>query len=252
MVALDAIAVTSLSGEGPGRRVGVLPTGSKMFVSGQADPDEDLIAATRKTLRSLGKTLGYLGLDTSRVVRLKAFMQPMTAESAADVEREVSAAFGGKDVPPLSLVEWRLSPKQPIEIELVAAGREPIDAAVEYFTPPGLTPSPVFSRVARVSAGPLIYVSGLHGAADTSNTEQVEAIFATLTGVLAQAGSDLRHLVKATYFVSDIGASTALNELRPQYFEPSRPPAASKAFVSGVGFEGRTITLDMIAVPARK
>ncbi len=252
LVALDAIAVTSLSGEGTGRRVGVLPSGSRMFVSGQADPDDDLIAATRKTLRSLGKTLGYLGLDISRVVRLKAFMQPMTAESAADVEREVSVAFGGKDVPPLSLVEWRLSPRQPIEIELVAAGREPIDAPVEYYTPPGLTPSPVFSRVARVSAGPLIYVSGLHGAADTSNTEQVEAIFATLTGVLSQAGSDLRHLVKATYYVSDIGASTALNELRPQYFEPSRPPAASKAFVSGVGFEGRTVTLDMIAVPARK
>ena len=252
LVALDAIAVTSLSAEGTSRRVGVLPSGPRMFVSGQADPDDDLIAATRKTLRSLGKTLGYLGLDISRVVRLKAFMQPMTAESAADVQREVSAAFGGKDVPPLSLVEWRLSPRQPIEIELVAAGREPIDVPVEYFTPPGLTPSPVFSRVARVSAGPLIYVSGLHGAADTSNTEQVEAIFATLTGVLAQAGSDLRHLVKATYYVSDVAASTALNELRPQYFEPSRPPAASKAFVKGVGLEGRTVTLDMIAVPARK
>ena len=37
-------------------------------------------------------------------------MQPMTAAASADVEREVSAFFGGKDVPPLTLVEWRSSP----------------------------------------------------------------------------------------------------------------------------------------------
>ena len=44
-------------------------------------------------------------------------------------------------------------------------------------------------------------------------------------------------------------ASKALNELRPRYYDPRTPPAASKAVVKDVGLEGRTITLDMIAAP---
>ena len=63
-------------------------------------------------------------------------------------------------------------------------------------------------------------------------------------------GSDLRHLVKATYYVADDNTSRLLNELRPEYLEDGRAPAASKAMVPGTGSDGRTITLDMIAVPA--
>jgi enamine deaminase RidA (YjgF/YER057c/UK114 family) len=252
LVAVDAIAVTSLSDTRPGGRVAVLPAGPRVFVSGQADPDGDLAAAARKTLEGLSATLKFVGSDRSQVVRLKAFMQPMTAASRAAIEREVSAFFGGKDVPPLSLVEWRSSPNQPIEIELVAAGRQPVDVPVEYLTPPALKASPLFSRVARVNAGPVIYVSGLYGLTATTGAAQVETIFDKLAAVLSEAGSDFRHLAKATYYVSDEAASRALNDLRPRYFDPKRPPAASKAFVAGVGLEHRSVTLDMIAVPKAK
>jgi len=40
-----------------------------------------------------------------------------------------------------------------------------------------------------------------------------------------------------------------LNELRPLYYDPKRPPAASKAQVSGIGWPNRSITMDLIAVP---
>jgi enamine deaminase RidA (YjgF/YER057c/UK114 family) len=250
LVALDAIAVTSLSGDWPAGRFAVLPAGPRAFISGQADPGADLALAARKTLNGLDATLKFVGSDRSRVVRLKAFMQPMTVAARTAIEREVSAFFDGKNVPPLTLVEWRSSSNQPVEIELVAAGREPVDRPVEYVTPPALKASPLFSRVARVNAGPVIYISGLHGPSGTTGSAQVETIFGTLAAVLAEAGSDFRHLAKATYYVSDEAASRALNDLRPRYFDPKRPPAASKAFVSGVGLVGRTVTLDMIAVPA--
>src|SRR5207237_729436 len=99
--------------------------------------------------------------------------------------------------------------------------------------------------------GKRIYVSGLFGTRGGNATAQIEEIFATLDGVLKKAGSDLRHMAKATYYVSDDDASGKLNELRPKYYDPSRPPTASKAQVAGVGVEGRTVTLDMIAVPAK-
>jgi hypothetical protein len=63
------------------------------------------------------------------------------------------------------------------------------------------------------------------------------------------SGSDLKHLVKATYYVSGDAVSLGLNQLRPRYYDPLRPPAASKAIVPGVGYSSRTLTMDMIAVP---
>jgi enamine deaminase RidA (YjgF/YER057c/UK114 family) len=65
---------------------------------------------------------------------------------------------------------------------------------------------------------------------------------------LESSGSDFEHLVKATYYVSDDLAGNKLNDIRPQFFNPLRPPAASKAKVRGVGVPDKTVTLDMIAV----
>lgn len=258
LVAADAIAVTSetnrpltapTSGQRSGAAVAILPAGAKVYISGQAEPHTDLAESTRRTLKSLEKTLAYLGLDKSHVVQLKAFMQPMSA--AAVVEREMTTFFGAGAVPPLAYVEWRSSPSQPIEIELIArAGPRTEPAPVEALTPTGMKASPVFSRIARVNRGALVYIGGLFGPPQTKGTEQVEAIFETLKAILDETGSDFRHLAKATYYVSDDEASRALNDLRPKYYDPKIPPAASKAVVPGVGSEGKTVTLDMIGVAA--
>jgi enamine deaminase RidA (YjgF/YER057c/UK114 family) len=110
--------------------------------------------------------------------------------------------------------------------------------------------SPVYSRVARTYGTSLIFVSGLYGTSSRSGAEEVNQIFATLEQLLKIAGGNLRNLAKATYFVSTEDASTRLNELRPKYYDPQRPPAASKAMVRGTGIPDKTLTLDMIAVPA--
>jgi hypothetical protein len=60
----------------------------------------------------------------------------------------------------------------------------------------------------------------------------------------------MRHLVKATYYVSDEDASKQLNALRSKYYDPRRPPAASKAMVPGIGVAQRSISIDMIAIPS--
>jgi len=263
LVAMDAIAVAPRSdARGPAnrqafsapvrRRVGaevkILPAGARVYVSGQAEPGSNMVEATRKTLAGLGATLEHLGLTKADVVQVKSFLQPIAATD--HVAGEIREFFGRGEMPALAFVEWRMS--TPIEIELIArsepkAGGE----AVDYLTPPGLKPSPVFCRVVRVNRGDSIFVSGLYGPASASGGKQVETIFETLRLVLNDAGSDFRHLVKATYYVSDDEASRALNDLRPRYYDPARPPAASKATAAGVGAEGRSVTVDMIAVPTQ-
>jgi WD40 repeat protein/enamine deaminase RidA (YjgF/YER057c/UK114 family) len=261
LLALDAVAVTPVKPEAkdllrtvPGLScpagcapIALLPDGARIYVAGQAEPG-DLATATRKTLEGLDKTLTHLRLTTASVVQVKAFLQPMS--NVAAVEKEVKAFFG--IVPPLVLVEWKSSEKMPIEIELIAhAGPSQFSApdVVDYLTPPGMTASPLFSRVARVHYGPSIYVSGLYADKVTGTKDETERVFAALKEILEKAGSDLKHLVKATYYVSSEEASKALNDVRPKFYDPKRPPAASKALVAGVARSGRALTMDLIAVP---
>jgi enamine deaminase RidA (YjgF/YER057c/UK114 family) len=156
------------------------------------------------------------------------------------------------------IVEWKSGPRQPIEIELVAwGGPAAAPAGPEYLTPPGMSASPIYCRVTRVAASPLIYIGGLSMARDGDRADaktaerEVRAVFDNLGKVLAASSSDLRHLVKATYAVSTDATSAALNAVRPSVYDPARPPAASKAMVPGSGRPDAGLVLDMIAVPTR-
>jgi len=217
-------------------------SGPLLFVSGQAEPGATIAEATRQTMLSLQRTLEWQNLTFDDVVAIRSFLSPLDqAGVAAGVIGEFSNA-------PQTLLEWN-SPGT-IEIELIAALNRPVPAGVEYLTPPGMTQSPLYSRAAAIQGRKLIFVSGLLGPPAADATGQVTGIFTRLEELLARAGGNLRHLVKATYFVSTDAASQKLNELRPRYYDPARPPAASKAPVSGVGFLGRQLTIDIIAVPA--
>ena len=229
--------------------VSVLPRGGVVYVAGQSARGP-LAQATRQTMQSLLATLEHLGLNRDHVVELKAFMRPMT--DTAVVAKEIARDYESQDklVPPISYVEWISG--NSIEIELVAyapprRSSSQADELVSYITPPGMTASPVFSRVAQVHSSRTIYFSGLVAANQTDAEGQIRDIFGSLRRLLKKTGSDFRHLAKATYYVSDADASRKLNEIRPEFYDPKRPPAASKAMVKGVGMIGRTVTIDMIA-----
>lgn len=263
VVAIDAVAVAggkadgvkligSLTGGSPvgGAHAAVLPTGRRVYVSGQAEKGATPAEAARKTLASLRATLKWLGLDDSHVVQCKSFLAPIAATK--EVVKEFEVHFGAGKCPPLVFVEWESS--LPIEIELIAAapGDGKQAGPVEFLTPPGMTASPIYARVTRVRSDRFIYTGGLLLPKAGTGEEQVAGTFERLRTVLKDTGSDFTHLAKATYYVADEDASGALNKLRPRYYDPKRPPAASKAKIAGTGIPGRALVLDMIAVPAGK
>jgi enamine deaminase RidA (YjgF/YER057c/UK114 family) len=224
---------------------------TRVFISGQAEKGDGTVAdATTQTMASLFRTLEFLKLAPGDVVHVKVFIAPMTQSGQSLAA--IRAAFGNVPCPPVVFVEWQ-SPSLPVEIELVAAASQPIDAerpAVEYLTPPGMKASPVYARVVRMQPPSTIFISGLYGTqADPDSEAELRDLFAQTKSLAEAAGSDLRHLVKATYYVNSKGSSDQHNKLRPEYYDPARPPAASKAIVKGVGRAGRTITWDMIAAP---
>ena len=224
----------------------VMPLGDAVYVAGQAQKGE-LAEATTDTLAGLLRTLRHLWLDREHIAEVKCFLDPMT--EIETVDERIAAFFGDAPVPPVSHVEW-IAGSLPIEIELVvfAPAKDSTDT-IEIFTPPWMKSSPVFSRVTRLYGNRRIYLSGLYASKPGDGESEVRDLFASMKTILADHGSDFRHLAKATYYVSTADASSKLNQLRPEFYDPARPPSASKAMVKGVALPERGITIDMIAAP---
>lgn len=245
LVGFDAVA-ESKNARSVAEWVALLPAGGRIDIAGQAEKaDGTLEGCTRATLENLEKTLKFLGSDQSRIVQLKAFYKP--AGDAAKLRRAVKQFFQGES-PPLVLVEWDMA--FPVEIEMVASTGPDAPVGLRYITPPGMTASPVFSRSAVVAGRfETVYTSGLVSPEGTVFSEQAAPIFAQLKSILTETGSDMNHLAKATYYVSNSEANKSLDKIRPTLYAPKRPPAASKAGVSGVlPGQGRGLVIDMIAV----
>ena len=237
----ERIAVAGLAATaGGGAHVAVQPEGPFVIVSGRAAPGE-FEAAVRGTMEQLRADLTGVGVAFEHVVQVKSFLGDMTR--ASDLQRIVAGVFQGT-APPQVVTEWR-DASLPVEIELVAiapgasAGSERL-AFVEPI-------SSRYSRVARVFAGRPIFVSGLTGSS-ADPAAQVREVFGELRRLLTNAGSDMRHLVKATYYVSDKAADQEINTVRPSIYDAVRPPAASKISVRGTGRPGKSTVIDMIAV----
>jgi enamine deaminase RidA (YjgF/YER057c/UK114 family) len=257
LVAMDAIAATvsdHAAGEAtrivvPGlphptpraSHVGVQPAGPFVIVSGRAARGA-FEPAARETMAQLRGDLETAGLTFDHVVQVKSFLGDMT--HARRLQEIVAESFGGERVPPQVVTEWRQE-GVPVEIELIATA--PVDGhhrpRVEHVEPIAGR----FSRIARANAGRPVFLSGLYGAPDDP-VAQVDDMFAALQRILQEAQSDIRHLVKATYYVSDADADARINAIRPTIFDPKRPPAASKLSVRGTGRPGKASTFDMIAV----
>lgn len=226
----------------------VLPVGETIYISGQAEPGDDLREATAATLEGLKKTLDHLGLRLEHVVQLKCFLQPMAYVDQAC--EEIDTFFEGQLAPPTSFVEWISA--SPIEIEMIVhAPIATTGASLTHEWLPWLTNSPVYCRLAWVRSPTQIFISHCDGGSGPE-TEQVAGTFGQLQRRLTEAGSDLRHMAKATYYVRNEAASAAMNAIRPKLYDPEHPPAASKALVYGVGPAGHAVALDMIAVPANE
>jgi enamine deaminase RidA (YjgF/YER057c/UK114 family) len=260
LVAVDAVAVAkdsgktvalkrceAVAGDNDCADATVLPPGGIAYLSGVPAEAGLTESALDQSMSGLWKTLDTFKLTPAHVVQLKLFLRPALA--ADEVRRELKKYFPGQMMPPVVFVEWLADP--PVEIELIA--QLPLTgestSKVQYYNQPEVRLSPLFSRVALVGTQRQIYISSLFAPEPTGYREkEALAVFDQLEAILAAAGSDLRHLAKATYYVIDDGSASGMDRVRLWRYDPASAPAASKCMVHGVGKAERTMTLDMIAV----
>lgn len=259
VVAMDAVAAVPSSSPGVRRIVSpslptrtlrashaaILPDGPFVAVSGRAAPG-DFEQAIPATLAQLRSDLEGAGLGLDDVVQIKSFVGDMA--KAGRLQEIVAASFGGALAPPQVVTEWRQDAVA-AEIELIAAAppsQGPVTGSAVQYTEPILGR---YSRVARVNTGRPVFLSGLYGQS-ADPVAQVAEMFDALRRLLTDSGSDVRHLVKSTYYVADPAVDERFNVVRPTIYDPAGPPAASKLGVRGTGRPGRASTFDMIAVTA--
>lgn len=263
LVAADAVATAADAGKAVALKrceavagdkqcadAAVLPRGHVAYLSGQPDEGTLTESPVVVAMSDLMRTLGHMKRTPKDVVQLKIFLRPMNSADA--VLREVQKFFPGQMMPPVVFVEWLAA--VPIEIEMIAQLPDSTKSAdgVDYFTPPEVRPANTFSKVALVRTDRQIYISGLFAKAPSRGEPQSKDVFGQLQEILAKTGSDIRHLAKATYYVSDDDAARWVDKTRPVLFDSTRPPAASKVMVHAVGHTHRTMTVDMIAVGSGK
>ncbi len=262
LVAVDAVAVANeageevllqrsegLYGDHGNADVAVLPPGGVAYLSGVPAEGGLTTSAVDASMTQLWRMLEELKLSPEQVVQLKVFLRP--ASSADEVRAKLKEYFPGQMTPPVVFVEWLAPP--PVEIEMIVQLQaDPSAPSVEYYNPPEAPLLQVFSRAALVHTPRQIYVGGLFSRKASPDQEQALDVFEQLETILAAAGSDLRHMAKGTYYVSDDGSARAMDRARLWLYDQDRPPAASKCMVHGVGQVDRKLTLDMIAVGAEK
>jgi 2-iminobutanoate/2-iminopropanoate deaminase len=104
-----------------------------------------------------------------------------------------------------------------------------------------------------VRAGNTVYCSGQIPLDPKSNemvtgdfAAQVRRVFENLKAVLEAAGTDLRHVVRATVYLTDLAEFQTLNGIYAEYFGDHKP-ARSTVGVSQLP-KGARVEIDVIAV----
>jgi enamine deaminase RidA (YjgF/YER057c/UK114 family) len=263
LVAVDAIAVSTeksqtvvlkrcdaVAGDKDLADAAVLPPGGVAYLSGVPEESDVAVPAVTKCMTTLWRTLGQLKISAAQVVQLRVFLRP--ASSADQVAGRLKEFFPGQMTPPVIFVEWSAQPQAEIELIAQLPSTDKPAQDLEFYNPPDTRPLPIFSRVALVRSPRRIYTAGLFAREAGNGEAQAGDVFAQLKTILDQTGSDMRHLAKALYYVCDPDAARGYDIARPKLLDPQRPPAASLLMVHGVGKSGRTLTMDMIAVPSGK
>lgn len=168
---------------------------------------------TQQVLASLRAVLGSARCDLETVAKLNVYISPSNAISV--VSQALAREFSHANKPAATFVVTLLpNPAARVAMDAVAVPHvQSKPSKVEWISPLGHQDREIIPA-AMPPPGPLIYVSGM---------------------------ADTNHL-------SDDFAGNKLNDIRAEFFNPLRPPAASKAKVRGVAVADKTITVDMIAV----
>ena len=126
--------------------------------------------------------------------------------------------------------------------------------AANFINPETMQSPDGYTHVVEVTSGRPVYISGqvaldrdgkLAGGDIRSQTRQV---LENIRVALAAVGGTLGDVVKLNTYLLDITEMPTVREVRNEYFDPGRPPAATAVEVSRLEPDGVLIEIETVAV----
>ncbi|MCG8601874.1 MAG: RidA family protein [Verrucomicrobiales bacterium] len=228
-----------------GRDAGIAPARKGIvFASGRVAKAKTYAESIPEMHKLVMGDTEHLGVSEDDIVAVRAFINDFANWEKA--EAEIASIFGER-TPPVVFLEWER--EDTIEVEYIfATPASTTDEPVIHHFPNTPKASPSFSRGSVVHSKEIIFMGAMFGEPGDPEKEVV-SLLDTVVKNAEEAGSDVDHLAKTTYFVNDSEVDKAAGPVRPKYYHPDTPPAASKIRREHVGLPGHHISMDMIAVP---
>ncbi|MDY6995127.1 MAG: RidA family protein [Actinomycetota bacterium] len=219
---------------------------------------------TRYILNNIKTLLEDIGSDMDHVVKAQVFI--MDCELFADFDRVWKEFF--PTPPPRTTVEigplGLLCPGTLVEIDVIAV---PADGPVQPENVAGASvPKPRANYTPAVKYGDWVFLAGQlasdfsdQGIPDEARTDpafpyygsdierQTDYTLSNLAALLAEAGSDLEHVVKAQVFLKDLNDFHGFDEVWRRYFGDTPPPRTTIQ-VSELLIGESLVEIDLIAV----
>lgn len=105
---------------------------------------------------------------------------------------------------------------------------------IEFINPPTIAPATGYTHVAVVTSGRLVFIAGQVSIApdgtfvgEDDPQAQAEQVFRNLHSALEAAGGDFSHVVKLTFYVTDVGHLPIYREVRDRFINVAQPPAST-------------------------
>lgn len=130
-----------------------------------------------------------------------------------------------------------------------------IEEHVKFMNPASMPAGPGYSSVVEVTNVTTIYISGqialnnageLVGVGDLA--AQTKQVFENIKYALEAASVDFQHVIKLTFFLTDISQMQAVRSIRDQYINLANPPASSAVEVRKLIRDELLIEVEAIAV----
>lgn len=125
--------------------------------------------------------------------------------------------------------------------------------AANHINPDGMAKPTGYTHVVEVTgSGRTVYISGQlgltpDGALAEGFRAQAEQAFTNLETAMASVGGGLEHIVKVTYFLTDIGYLPVMREIRNQRFTRGPLPASTAVAITALALPDAVFEVEAIA-----
>ncbi|HEX4439564.1 MAG TPA: RidA family protein [Thermoanaerobaculia bacterium] len=138
---------------------------------------------------------------------------------------------------------------------LAASDAGAADARIRHIRPPASPDAPRYTQAVVVEGGAMVFVSGqvaydaqrrVVGKGDMR--AQTRQVFENLKSVLAEAGTDLAHVVRLNAYLTDLNQLPAHREARNEYLDAANPPASTLVGVTRLVDPDLLLEIEAVAV----